>query len=91
MGRTRAKRLRGFGNAIVRPLAVAFVESVIETFVDAARFLGLGSFAVPVAVEVTDPAISDVDEHAADVVMEQRSADVVVEDSADAVVEESAA
>lgn len=36
MGRTRAKRLRGYGNAIVLPLAVAFVESVIEAFVDAA-------------------------------------------------------
>jgi hypothetical protein len=41
MGRTRAKRLRGFGNAIVRPLAVAFMEAVIEAFVDAARSLGL--------------------------------------------------
>ena len=27
----------GYGNAIVRPLAVAFVEAVIESFVDAAR------------------------------------------------------
>ena len=30
VGRTRAKRLRGYGNALVRPLAVAFVETVIE-------------------------------------------------------------
>ena len=41
VGRTRAKRLRGFGNAIVLPLAAAFVESVIEVFADAARSLGL--------------------------------------------------
>src|SRR5512135_538399 len=32
MGRTRAKRLMGYGNAIVRPLAVAFIESAIEAF-----------------------------------------------------------
>lgn len=37
MGRTRAKRLRGFGNAIVLPLATTFVEAVIDTLVDAAR------------------------------------------------------
>ena len=36
MGRTRAKRLRGFGNAVVLPLATAFVESVIDTLADAA-------------------------------------------------------
>jgi hypothetical protein len=36
VGRTRAKRLRGYGNAIVRPLAVAFVEAVIDVLVDAA-------------------------------------------------------
>ncbi len=36
MGRTRAARLRGFGNAIVLPLATAFVEAVIETLADAA-------------------------------------------------------
>jgi len=74
MGRTRAKRLRGFGNAIVRPLAVAFVESVIETFVDAALSLGLSPVAMPPAVKMTDPAISpasvDVEEHSAQVVEE---------------------
>ena len=36
MGRTRAKRLRGFGNAVVLPLATAFVEAVIDTLADAA-------------------------------------------------------
>lgn len=35
LGRTRASRLRCYGNAIVLPLAVAFVEAVIDTFVDA--------------------------------------------------------
>ena len=39
VGRTRAKRLRGFGNAIVRPLAVAFVEAAIDSFAEAARTL----------------------------------------------------
>lgn len=86
MGRTRAKRLRGFGNAIVRPLAVAFVESVIEAFVDAAHSLGLGAITAPIAIEVTDHEIS------VDVVVEESSADVVVEESsADLDVEESAA
>jgi hypothetical protein len=37
VGRTRAKRLRGFGNGIVRPLAVAFVEATIDSFVEAVR------------------------------------------------------
>jgi len=36
LGRTRAKRLKCFGNSIVLPLATAFVEAVIETFADAA-------------------------------------------------------
>jgi DNA (cytosine-5)-methyltransferase 1 len=36
VGRTRAKRLRAYGNAIVRPLAVAFVAAVIDSFADAA-------------------------------------------------------
>ena len=53
MGRTRAKRLRGFGNAIVLPLATAFVESVIESFADAARSLGFH----PIEV-VPDPVIA---------------------------------
>jgi len=35
VGRTRAKRLRGYGNAIVRPLATAFISAVIDTLVDA--------------------------------------------------------
>ena len=38
----------GYGNAIVRPLAVAFVESAIEAFADAARAEKL----VPVTVGV---------------------------------------
>jgi hypothetical protein len=43
LGRTRAKRLRGYGNAIVRPLAIALVESVIEAFADAAKSLGVSA------------------------------------------------
>jgi hypothetical protein len=39
MGRTRAARLRGFGNAIVLPLATTFVASVIDAFADAAQSL----------------------------------------------------
>ena len=35
LGRTRAKRLRCFGNAIVLPQATAFVGAVIDAFVDA--------------------------------------------------------
>jgi hypothetical protein len=42
----------------VRPLAVAFIESVIEAFVDAARSLGLSPVAQPSVVEARDPAIS---------------------------------
>ena len=52
MGRTRAKRLRGFGNAIVLPLATAFVASVIDALVDAALSLGVD---VPTVV-APDPA-----------------------------------
>ncbi len=37
VGRTRAKRLRCLGNAIVLPLATTFVGAVIDAFVDAAR------------------------------------------------------
>lgn len=37
VGRTRAARLRCFGNAIVLPLATAFVGAVIDAFADAAR------------------------------------------------------
>ncbi len=35
LGQTRAKRLRGFGNAIVLPLATEFVAAVIDAFADA--------------------------------------------------------
>lgn len=35
LGRTRSARLRGFGNAIVLPLATTFVAAVIDSFVDA--------------------------------------------------------
>lgn len=58
MGRTRAKRLRGFGNAIVRPLAVVFIEAVIETFVDAARSHEASSAVDLLVVEATSPAIA---------------------------------
>jgi hypothetical protein len=51
MGRTRAKRLRGYGNAIVLPLATLFVESVIESFVDAAHAIGVFPVVPAVAVE----------------------------------------
>ena len=37
VGRTRAARLRGYGNSIVLPLATAFVEAVIDALADAAR------------------------------------------------------
>jgi DNA (cytosine-5)-methyltransferase 1 len=37
VGRTRAARLRGFGNSIVLPLATSFVGAVIDCLVDAAR------------------------------------------------------
>lgn len=37
MGRTRAARLRGYGNAIVREQAKEFVAAVIDSFIDAAR------------------------------------------------------
>jgi len=42
----------GYGNAIVRPLAVAFIESAIESFVDAAHASGL----VPVDAQEEDAA-----------------------------------
>jgi site-specific DNA-cytosine methylase len=66
VGRTRAKRLRGYGNAIVRPLAVAFVESVLDTFVDAALSRGLSAPALAAMAAPTDPEISlmSVDVHA---------------------------
>jgi hypothetical protein len=37
VGRTRAARLRGYGNAIVLPLASTFVGAVIAALSDAAR------------------------------------------------------
>ena len=36
VGRTRSKRLKGFGNAIVLPCATAFVAAVIDAFAEAA-------------------------------------------------------
>ena len=56
MGRTRAARLRGFGNAIVLPLATAFVEAVIDTFAAAAQTLdvdGGGDVATSPAEPIT--------------------------------------
>ncbi len=62
MGRTRAKRLRGFGNAIVLPLATAFVASVIDAFVDAARALGAEiTSATAEPVEAVKPAADPAD------------------------------
>lgn len=88
MGRTRAKRLRGYGNAIVRPLAVAFVEAVIESFADEALSLCLSTTAITSA----DPAIYleaapahaavDAEEYAAAVDAEERSAVVDVKEDA---------
>jgi hypothetical protein len=46
----------GYGNAIVRPLAVAFIESAIESFADAAHSSGFAG--APVAV-VTEPQEED--------------------------------
>jgi len=40
VGRTRAKRLRGFGNAIVLPLATEFVSAVIDALADDADKIG---------------------------------------------------
>ncbi|HSX22341.1 MAG TPA: hypothetical protein VLE97_06150 [Gaiellaceae bacterium] len=57
MGRTRAKRLRGYGNAIVLPLATLFVESVIDAFADAADALGVAS-AAAAAVHVPEAPAS---------------------------------
>jgi hypothetical protein len=57
MGRTRAKRLRGFGNAIVLPLATAFVASVIDAFVDASRSFVEPALAVEAPVD-SDPAVA---------------------------------
>lgn len=64
--------MRGFGNAIVRPLAVAFIDSVVDAFVDAA----LGLHAV---VEPQDPVVS-VEE--ATIVVEATDAHVEEEESA---------
>ena len=36
-GLARAKRLRGYGNSVVLPLATAFIASVIDAFADSAR------------------------------------------------------
>ena len=77
MGRTRAKRLRGFGNAIVLPLATAFVESVIEAFADTARSLGLHTIEV-VPDSVPDPVIATVH----DPVIALERADVTAEEDA---------
>lgn len=43
MGRTRTARLRGFGNAIVLPLATAFVEAVIDAFAAASEDVQRGT------------------------------------------------
>jgi hypothetical protein len=56
VGRTRAKRLKGFGNAIVLPIATTFIASVIDSFAEAARSQGLSAEAVE-AVEAVDPVI----------------------------------
>jgi DNA (cytosine-5)-methyltransferase 1 len=49
VGRTRAKRLRGYGNAIVLPQAKEFVGAVIETLADAAREIEIADAAKEVA------------------------------------------
>jgi hypothetical protein len=51
VGRTRAKRLRGFGNAIARPLAVVFVASVIDSFAEASRAQRASAETTPAGVE----------------------------------------
>jgi hypothetical protein len=50
LGRTRAARLRGYGNSLVLPVAKVFVEAVIDAFAEAARVQGT-------QVEAADPAI----------------------------------
>jgi len=54
VGRTRAARLRGFGNSIVLPLATAFVESVIDALADAALGIGVEEIASVVIEESPD-------------------------------------
>ena len=50
VGRTRAKRLKGFGNAIVRPAAVAFVASVLDALTDDAGIAHEGMASVEPSV-----------------------------------------
>lgn len=57
LGRTRAARLRCYGNSIVLPLATAFVEAVIDALVDAAREEG------SLPTQVAEPVVEE--EHAA--------------------------
>ena len=58
MGRTRAKRLRGFGDAIVLPLATTFVSAVIDALVDAALEEQTAAPLEVVAVVSEQPAAS---------------------------------
>ncbi len=68
MGRTRAKRLRGFGNAIVLPLATVFVASVIDSLGDAAREIedSLDKPAVVPVQEIAQPVSDPVGEPTGD-------------------------
>jgi DNA (cytosine-5)-methyltransferase 1 len=66
MGRTRSARLRGYGNAIVLPLATTFVEAVIDTFADAARSLDLSAVdAAAVPAIFPEPVDARMEESAA--------------------------
>ena len=66
MGGTRAKRLRGYGNAIVRAQAVAFVEAALDALMDAARASGMGTHDVETR-ETLDEAHAPLDEARAEV------------------------
>lgn len=62
MGRTRAKRLMGYGNAIVLPLATVFVESMIDALADAAHAIGVDAASVDAAsVEAASVDAASVD------------------------------
>ena len=56
VGRTRAKRLRCFGNSIVLPLATTFVNSVFDAFADAS-LKSTGPIEAPVLAAPTKQAV----------------------------------
>jgi len=76
MGRTRAKRLRGFGNAIVLPLATEFVASVLDVLADAIDLEEVKSTPESTVAEITsDPEAVNVDPVAIPIVRESADLD----------------